>query len=206
MTVNKPAPSAADGADRLRQQHRTARAGLSTNTQSRHAQALRDRIDHLPEFRDARHIAGYAAIKGEIDVNPVLQLAHANGKSVYLPALRENSMLFLPWIPGSALVQRGMGLYEPPSEDSLALHPAQLDIVLTPLVVFDKTGHRIGQGGGYYDRTFAFKHHNPTAMPFLLGVAHESQREGSLTPMPWDVTLNAVATDAALHRSLDTGT
>jgi 5-formyltetrahydrofolate cyclo-ligase len=75
-----------------------------------------------------------------------------------------------------------------------------LDLVLLPLVGFDRHGGRIGMGGGFYDRSLAYrgvrkKWHNPT----LLGLAHECQQVDRLALASWDVPLKATVTDRAWY-------
>jgi 5-formyltetrahydrofolate cyclo-ligase len=78
--------------------------------------------------------------------------------------------------------------------------PWSLDLVFVPLVAFDKEGHRLGMGGGYYDRTFAFKtKHSHLKGPKLIGLAHDFQLQSQLPVMPWDIPLNAVITEAAIY-------
>ncbi len=67
----------------------------------------------------------------------------------------------------------------------------RLDLVLMPLVGFDKCGNRLGMGGGFYDRTFACN----LLRPKLVGLAHHLQEVDSLAVDNWDIPLNAVATD-----------
>ncbi len=64
-----------------------------------------------------------------------------------------------------------------------------------PLVAFDRHGNRLGMGGGFYDRAFAFKRNHPYIRPMLIGLAHGVQEEGILEAAPWDIPLRAVATD-----------
>ena len=66
-----------------------------------------------------------------------------------------------------------------------------------PLVAFSAAGTRLGMGGGYYDRSFAFRH-GRGAPPRLVGVGYGFQREDALAAEPWDVPLDAVATEAGL--------
>lgn len=190
-------------ADTLRQSHRAKRAALPATLLSAHADALAGQVADLTVFTAAEHIAAYVAIRGEIDPAPLLHLAHDHGKSVYLPVLRGDEMQFWPWRPGDALVKRGMGLLEPDTDTGAPIDPARLDLVLAPLVVFDEHCQRIGQGGGFYDRTFAFRRETHTPHPYLLGVAHDSQREPRLTPMPWDVPLDMIATERTFYCAPD---
>ena len=72
--------------------------------------------------------------------------------------------------------------------------------MIVPLLGFDDECHRIGMGGGYYDRSFAFvrrlKH---VRGPFLLGLAHESQHVAQMHAKPWDITLDAIVTERQLY-------
>ena len=94
-------------------------------------------------------------------------------------------MRFLRWT-GKALVSGPFGI-EQPSADSPALTP---DIVLTPLLAFDRSGRRLGQGAAYYDRTFA---RLPDA--WRVGVAWSVQEVECIPVDPWDVPLHAIATE-----------
>jgi 5-formyltetrahydrofolate cyclo-ligase len=77
-----------------------------------------------------------------------------------------------------------------------------LDLVLTPLVAFDAQGHRLGMGGGFYDRSFAYLlRHSRWLRPRLIGLAYDFQRQTRLPHQPWDVPLHAIATDHRLYLS-----
>lgn len=82
-----------------------------------------------------------------------------------------------------------------PRRSQRRLPPWLLQLVLMPLVGFDKRGGRLGMGGGFYDTTFAFKHQKMGARPTLIGLAHACQEVESLPLAHWDVPLNAIATD-----------
>jgi len=82
------------------------------------------------------------------------------------------------------------------------IDPRTLDLVLTPLVAFDGSGHRIGMGGGYYDRSFAFlRRRRYWRKPHLLGLAYELQKLPAIIPNDWDIPLDAVATEARIYRA-----
>lgn len=186
--------------EQWREKHRQQRAAIDAKTQQAHADSLLDRLMALPCVQSAQHIAAYIAIRGEISLTPAMQQLSDAGKQFYLPVLRENSsMHFAPWAPGEPLLKKGFGLLEPDVPESSWRPAERLDLVLAPLVVFDSDCNRIGQGGGYYDRTFAFRKSHAIKAPVLLGVAHESQREAKLAVQPWDVPLDMIATDSTLY-------
>lgn len=183
--------------DTLRSKHRKQRRELSPQVLQQNALALQAAVIALPEYRAATHIAAYIAILGEISVEPIIRSGSDAGKIFYLPVLRGESMAFAPWYPDTPLLKKKFGLLEPDCQESDRVDPSALDLVLTPLVVFDEACNRIGQGGGYYDRTFEFT--RATNKPLLIGVAHDNQREPVLTPQSWDIPLDKIITDKSVY-------
>ena len=105
-------------------------------------------------------------------------------------------MQFAEITPGSHFKPNRFGIPEP-VVDATDLHSAEaLDIILLPLVAYDLHGHRIGMGGGFYDRTLAFTRSCPyDQRPELIGLAHEFQYDDKIEPAPWDINLDSLATE-----------
>lgn len=82
-----------------------------------------------------------------------------------------------------------------PIKSSSPLFANQLDLVLLPLLAFDRTGNRLGMGAGYYDRALQALVHQPSTRPRLIGLAHSFQEVESIQAQPWDVTLDAIITE-----------
>ncbi len=194
----------ADQVDLFRAKHRARRAALSAEVQSANSAALKSLVEARSEYQRATHIAAYIAIRGEIDLAPLIRSGFAAGKQFYLPVLRDSTMYFAPWSLDKPLEKKGFGLLEPDADPADYISPLQLDLVLAPLVVFDEQCNRIGQGGGFYDRTFAHKNgrleSGDVTGPVLLGVAHDSQREPHLQPQSWDVPLDLIVTERCVYR------
>jgi len=186
--------------DELRQQNRRLRAALDSAALAAAAAALAARVTALPEFAAAKRIAAYAAINGEISLDRVIERALADGKNVYLPNLDRESLRFSPYFHGQKMRVNRFRLLEPDVGDDEMLPPEDLDLVLAPLVVFDAECNRIGMGGGYYDRSFAFRKDPARTTPVLIGVAHELQKVAHIEPEPWDVRLDKIVTDAATYQ------
>ena len=184
--------------DDLRSEHRKKRREHSSELLASNAEKLTENVVALDEYKSAVHVAAYIAILGEISVEAVIRAGSLVGKKFYLPVLRDEAMFFAPWQPEDALIKKDFGLLEPDCSESQWLKPDRLDLVLAPLVVFDKDCNRIGQGGGYYDRTFEFT--RTTEKPKLVGVAHDDQREPALNPQPWDIPLDAIVTERTVYR------
>ncbi|MDQ5909616.1 MAG: 5-formyltetrahydrofolate cyclo-ligase [Pseudomonadota bacterium] len=165
------------------------------------AWAAAERLAASAWFAEASRIAGYWAWKGELDPMPVLERALVQGKAVYLPVLTGDALQFAPWQPGVTMRRNRFQIPEPDVSPDEWLLPSALDLVLTPLVAFDATGTRLGMGGGFYDRSFAFLHdpHWRGCRPRLVGFAYEFQQVEKLVRQSWDVPLDAVATETALQ-------
>ncbi len=164
--------------------------------------AVARRLAVWPAFAGATRIAGYWACDGELDPMPALERVWATNRQVYLPVLAEESLLcFAPYRPGVPLRRNRFKIPEPEVAPAEWVWPSQLDLVLAPLVAFDSTGTRLGMGGGFYDRSFAFLREagDHGRRPWLLGLAYEFQKVADLVRQPWDVPLDAVVTEAVLY-------
>jgi 5-formyltetrahydrofolate cyclo-ligase len=186
----------------LRQQLRQQRRALDEDTREWAALELAERISGLREFNSARKIAFYLPNDGEIDPTPLMMIAWRRNKSIYLPVLgssRNYRLYFAPYCPGDPLLPNRFGIPEPVGQ-SLS-NGRDLDLVLTPLVGFDERGNRLGMGGGFYDRSFAFlRQRKIWRQPKLIGLAYELQRVPSLQAQCWDVPMAAIATEDRVYR------
>jgi len=155
-------------------------------------------------FYTSQHIACYLGQKDEFDCTPIIQEMWRLGKKCYLPVLslqKTNSLEFVIYHPDDRLRLNRYQIFEPESGDTLAAE--KLDLVIVPLVAFDAQGRRVGMGGGYYDRTFAFKREGTWSKPYLLGLGYELQRIAEVPGESWDVLLDGVLTEKKLARSMD---
>ncbi|MGH8273494.1 MAG: 5-formyltetrahydrofolate cyclo-ligase [Gammaproteobacteria bacterium] len=182
----------------LRRKLRERRAGLAPDAAAAASAAAVERLTRSPEFDRAQRIAGYVAVRGEIDPSAALETAHRQGKTIYLPRIAEEIRLsFEPWRPGDTLHENRFSIPEPRAGIG-AIAPEALDLVIVPLLAFDATGTRIGSGAGYYDRSFAFRH--TAALPLLAGFAYALQECPQLPCAEWDVPLDLVVTEQGIAR------
>ncbi|WP_096367276.1 5-formyltetrahydrofolate cyclo-ligase [Thiohalobacter thiocyanaticus] len=186
----------------LRRRMRQARRALSPRQRQQLAEAVDRRLHRHKLFYASRHIAAYLAVDGEVDATPLMQRAWTMGKILYLPVLLpcgENRLWFAPYRPEDKLVPNRFGILEPARAAHTRVSPHRLDLVLAPLVAFDNQGNRLGMGGGFYDRSFAYlARHRSYRRPRLLGLAYEFQRQPQLDHQPWDVPLAGVVTEARI--------
>lgn len=193
-----------DEAD-LRQRLRAMRRALSEAERQEAASALAWRVKEQAFFYEATNIAGYWACNGELDPLPLLEAAWAMQKAVYLPVVITTpfpTLRFAPYQSGQPLRLNRFKIPEPEVPSLAWLLPEQMDLVLTPLVAFDAMGTRLGMGGGFYDRSFAFLRDSGYQghRPLLLGLGYEFQKSAALLlRQPWDVPLTIAATEAALY-------
>ena len=133
-------------------------------------------------------VASYIPVGGEADPSALVAIALAQGCRLALPHVtdRASPLRFLAWPGDAALVAGPFGLRQP-AADLPDLAP---DIVLTPLVGFDRRGNRLGQGAGHYDRAFAAHPH-----AWRVGLAWSVQEVAALATDPWDMPLHAITTE-----------
>lgn len=178
----------------LRRLMRARRRALQIGRQRRSARLLAQRAARRPWYVGARNIAAYIAADGEIDPALLVQRALREGKRVYLPRLLAgNRLAFGEYRLGDRMRRNRFGIPEPVDARAVALE--DLDVVLLPLVAFDRRGNRLGMGGGFYDRTFARLRRGRGRKPALVGLAHGFQQVAVLPRQPWDVPLGGILTE-----------
>lgn len=185
----------------LRLEMRTRRRDLPTPERIRSARGLASVLSNTLRLRGARRIACYLSNDGEIDTGPAIRLLRRGGGRIWLPALHGRALWFLPYDDNTRLSRNRFGIPEPDVPAGRRCPARDLDVVLLPLVAFDGNGNRLGMGGGFYDRTFAYlRNRKAWRKPTLIGVAYEFQRLDALPTRPWDIPLDGVATERRLYR------
>ncbi len=146
----------------------------------------------LPLVPPGAAVAGFWPMPGEMDLRPLLDALHARGHALALPFTppRGQPLRFRRWAPGDPLAPGPMGTAHPAKDKALAP-----ELVLVPLLAFDRRGGRLGYGGGYYDRTLPLF---PRA--FRLGIAFAAQEVEEVPMQPHDIFLHAIATEEGVTR------
>ncbi|WP_421569358.1 5-formyltetrahydrofolate cyclo-ligase [Stenotrophomonas sp. PD6] len=179
----------------LRQQLRQRRRDILPAQRIAAAEQLADALLALPFAPTHGHVAGYWALDGEIALHR-WQMRLPDTAIYCLPVLAGQTLRFAPWRPGQALTANRFGIPEPDIALDDTLAPEQMTLVVAPLVGFDAQCRRLGMGGGWYDRSFAFRQQRP-APPWLAGVGFAAQQVDDLPVQPWDVGVDAICTEAS---------
>ncbi len=189
-----------DMRETLRKCMRARRADLSASERVAAANGLVASLEQLPEFHVDQRIAGYWAVGGELPLLAAVARLRARGQQYYLPVVGANHTLrFAPLRADSVLQPNRYGIPEPECDPAVLVAPEQIDLVLLPLVAFDRAGHRLGMGAGYYDRAFAFlRDRARPASPILVGIGYSFQEVESLPVLNHDVPLDFIATEKEL--------
>lgn len=177
----------------LRAELLARRAALAPEARRVQSRAIADRTQALPAFRSARHVLGFWPRADEVDVRELLEAAAASRKRVALPRVDGSHLRFHAWRPGDPLRPSGLGIQEP-EPTTERVEPREIDLVLVPGVGFDRRGHRLGFGRGYYDRAL-------NAMPWAIrvGVAFDIQLVERVPDEALDVPMHWVLTASATH-------
>ena len=180
----------------LRAQCRSARRALPVPERRAASEAICRRLRASPFYWSARRIAFFWPMGPEVDLLALLHSALRHGKLCYLPVMRrDGGLCFVRFREGDPIVPNAQRIPEPRFRPQDELPATQLDLVCMPLAGFDRSGTRLGMGGGYYDRAFSFRLHPHNRKPRLVGVAFACQELPSIPREAWDVPLEALVTE-----------
>lgn len=147
----------------------------------------------------AKRVAVYLAMPGEVDCRWIVEGARLRKMRIFAPVLSNGKLLFAPLETQSKFANNCYGIAEPTAPANKLLRGQHLDAVIVPLLAFDSAKNRIGMGGGYYDRTFAFRNRRSKwKRPLLIGVAYSFQQVNDFRAAIWDVPLDTVVTEQQL--------
>jgi len=187
----------------IRREVRQQRRALSTKVLQQAEQNLANNARQCRQLwavnSPDKKLLSYAPFEGEISPRTLVsQLGHADLYHPRITHYRHCQMQFFRANAFDTYVGHGVhnryGIVEPKRTHS-PIFANQLNVVLVPLVAFDRSGNRMGMGAGYYDRALSALNHQTSTRPWLIGLAHHFQEVEKLDAQAWDVPLDAIITD-----------
>jgi 5-formyltetrahydrofolate cyclo-ligase len=179
----------------LRKFIRQQRNQLTPDAQQQAATALAAKVPGIDVVQRSTHFALYLANDGELDTFALIDALWRLGKQVYLPVLHPvvpGYLIFVRYQRDTLLYPNKFGIPEPLPQCHQLLPLAQLDVIFTPLVAFDRAGNRLGMGGGFYDRTLSQLPQNTHCN--VIGLAHDCQLVDAVPSEAWDIPLRQIIT------------
>jgi 5-formyltetrahydrofolate cyclo-ligase len=180
----------------LRKTMRSRRADIPPGSRAELASRTIEHLFTLPEMAGGRTVMAFSSFGTEIPTGELLEQLHRDGYRVLLPYLDSEGDVQAAWTgPDGALVNSSYGPREPAERDPV--DPAEIDLVVTPGLAFDRRGRRLGYGGGHYDR---FLRRLPPSTP-RVGIGFAAQVVDEVPAGPSDEPLDAVVTDEGVIRT-----
>lgn len=169
----------------LRSQIREKKRTMTQEQIEKASARLGELFAQTPEYKNAKTIYGYLPYNQEVRTVPMLEQALRDGKKVAVPKVYGDDMKFIYMTDLSCVEKSDFGIPEPVADEPIADDPTAL--VLMPGLAFDKEGHRIGYGGGYYDRFLASEPNHPT-----VALCYEFQLLPKLETEEFDIPVDTV--------------
>ncbi|HET7930005.1 MAG TPA: 5-formyltetrahydrofolate cyclo-ligase [Rhodanobacteraceae bacterium] len=165
-------------------------------------------LEALPEFLTDTNVAGYWAVRGELPLNLAVASLQRRDQHYFLPVLGEARQLgFAEYVQGGALTANRFGIPEPQVPTADLRDASDMDVILLPLLAFDRAGRRLGTGGGWYDTSLEFlRDRTRPGTPLLVGIGYAFQEVAAVPAEAWDVPLDYIATEQELIACTTTAT
>ena len=196
MTVKWSASSIKSHNAQIRQHTIHLRKQLSQECLLTHSQGLFLKLQSLNLTLKNKKVASYLAVNGEIDNQLLHQYILAQQQAIYLPIIKNETLVFGAYYNDTPLTPNQFKILEPNVAQTENIE--NMDIVFIPLTAFKKDANRLGMGGGYYDKTIA--NIKSSKQPLLIGIAHELQHNEQFITQPWDIQMDMIITEKQIYR------
>jgi 5-formyltetrahydrofolate cyclo-ligase len=178
---------------KLRSQMRALRATVNAATRASAEIKLAEHLLASGKFVAGCKVAVYSRVGSEISLNPAIALLQSAQVELFLPITQIGKPLQFARLQ-SELLRGNFGILEPTGADRIA--PFELDFVLMPLLAFDQSGNRLGQGGGFYDRSFEAI----AKKPERIGIGFDCQILPNIPSESHDLRLHSACTEIGWTR------
>jgi 5-formyltetrahydrofolate cyclo-ligase len=175
----------------LRERARTVRDAIDPARRLAGSEAIHERLYELPWFREADAIAIYFSTGSEVITGPLaVRLAEQEGKRIFLPFVLNDGLQLTEWRPSDPVVDAPYGGMHPRFRRAVPLD--DVDVIVVPGLVFDRTGGRLGEGAGYVDDLMR----RLTPGAGRIGLAFEEQLVPEVPMRSTDERVHAIVTEA----------
>ncbi len=172
-----------------------ARDAMSASDRDQATARIVDRVLSLPEVGRASTVMAFWSFGSEPGTAPLMEALDSRGVRVALPRIVGGDMEAYLYAPGDAVTATSFGASEPST--GAALDPSAIDVVVTPAVAFDRSGRRVGYGGGFYDRFFP----RTRTDALRIGIGFDLQLvEEELPGGHFDLGIDAIVTESGVVR------
>ncbi len=183
----------------LRKRLRLARRSLTVAEHTERSNRASSAITRMAAFKSGARVAIYLPFDRETNTAALLMAASRRGVRIYVPVVSDRRHRRLRFHPLSGKTRPGVFGISVPHQSGTPARPRWFDLIVVPLVGVDAEGRRLGMGGGFYDRALAFRRERcHWAGPLLVGLGFDCQRTETVYADPWDVRLDALATESGL--------
>lgn len=157
-----------------------------------HSLEALNRLETLDVFKQARRIALYHALPGEVETADFIE-KWAETKSLFLPVVEGNDLSLHPYRGKESLQSGAFGIMEPGREEACRVD--EIELMIVPGIAFDRRCNRLGRGKGYYDRLLT------TGSIPKIGLCFSFQLVDEIPMEPFDIPMDWVVTDKEIHRT-----
>ena len=181
----------------LRREGMARRRGLTAGQRQEKSAAIAERLIHAKLFRQAESVFCYISMENEVHTEAVLEAALAAGKAVSIPYVLDKAKGLMCAAQLQDMADLVAGEYNIPTlppEKVVPVEPAAIDLVIVPGSAFDRAGHRIGMGGGYYDRFLV-----QAARAVRAAVAYECQLFDNIAADEHDQPMDYIFTEKTVY-------
>ena len=177
----------------LKRRLRAARIQLPKCVVRKKSLRIHRRLIRMPAYRVAQRVACYVSVNNEVDTKTLIRATLREGKRVGVPIARQDGVMDFQAIAGlKGLRTAHYGLREPVPNPNAILPPHTIDSILIPGIAFDRYGHRIGSGKGYYDRFLT------RTKAVRIGLAYAFQIIDRVPAEPHDVKMDFIVTESEI--------
>lgn len=193
--MTKVAEKTKDERRELRKSRIAARQALTPEDRAVKSAQIVDRICESDEYKNAKNILAYSAIRGEVSLDALKERAEADGKTLAYPlVISAKEMIALVPRSEDDWTEGFHGIREPKKESCSEIKPEDFDLIVCPCTAFDESLGRMGMGAGYYDRFLT-----ECKDAHIVAVAFECQKADSVMRQEWDIPMEKVFTEEKVY-------